>query len=226
MATVPPPMRLIPIGEEGEQIAVLEALHDDLEAIRELADRSSWRRDARFFPGMRAQIGDAYLTAVVPRLEAVIGAFGYRRLRVEGAFLALVTDPPGQLSAPQTIPHFDASDLDRFAVVHYLHEASFGGTAFFRHRSTGFERITGDREQPYFAALRADMERHGRPTRGYFGADSAIWERTGVFDAVPNRALLYRGALLHSAVIDQPERLTANPRVGRLTATLFMRANH
>lgn len=218
-------MRMLPVGVNGEQAAVIERFVDRPDALRNAAGHAPWNRDARHYPGLRAPLTQRYLDAIDVHLRAALDAFGYPgRPLIQGAFLAMVVDPPESLTAAQSIPHFDASDDDQFAVVHYLHANDFGGTGFFRHRSTGFERITDARREPYFAALRSDLERHGRPARGYMNASGPIWERTTLFASAYNRALVYRGSLLHSGIVECAAMLDSDPMRGRLTATVFLTA--
>ena len=40
---------------------------------------------------------------------------------------------------------------------------------------------------------------------------------------MPDRLVIYRGALLHSGIIPNGMKFSADPRQGRLTANLFIR---
>ena len=54
---------------------------------------------------------------------------------------SLITTPAQQLSAIQTLPHFDTNSPNLIAIIHYLGEGEHGGTGFFRHKKTEFETI-------------------------------------------------------------------------------------
>ena len=42
--------------------------------------------------------------------------------------------------------------------IHYLFHADLGGTAFYRHRATGFESVDGSREREFVTALQSEFE--------------------------------------------------------------------
>ena len=54
----------------------------------------------------------------------------------------MVTAKPSELRAAQRAPHFDSTDQKYYALLHYLRVPPGTGTAFYRQRSTGIERVT------------------------------------------------------------------------------------
>ncbi|WP_202620088.1 DUF6445 family protein, partial [Escherichia coli] len=101
----------------------------------------------------------------------------------------------------------------------YLCDENRGGTAFYRHRATGLQRISADACEGYGEAVAAELERQPALPR-YFGESDAHFELLGVMRARFNRLVLYRGSLLHTAIVN-PRRLSADPRAGRLTVNSF-----
>ncbi|WP_447406945.1 DUF6445 family protein, partial [Clostridium perfringens] len=73
------------------------------------------------------------------------------------ASFSIVTTPPEKLDVRQRVPHCDAFRADRIALVHYLAPEGGDGTAFFRHRSTGFETIDEERAPIFFGQLDAEF---------------------------------------------------------------------
>lgn len=108
-------------------------------------------------------------------------------------------------------------------MVHYLGAQALGGTAFYRHRSTGFETISPARSTPYFAAL--SRETALSSPQGYVSGDTTLFERIDEVDAVFNRAVFYRSHVLHCGAIPPDAELTADPLQGRLTVTGFFAAD-
>ena len=96
---------------------------------------------------------------------------------------SIVTTRPAELTPIQRLPHFDGLEPERIALLHYLSGAEQGGTAFYRHRSTGYETITADRHAAYDAALHRDVARHGLPVPAYISGDTPIYERIARFAA-------------------------------------------
>lgn len=53
------------------------------------------------------------------------------------------------------------------------------------------------------------------------GSDE-IFEQIGSVEAVPDRLIIYHGSLLHSGIVPQGMTFSADPRLGRLTANIFI----
>lgn len=211
------------IGEEGEPVAVIENFAPEPGALRDDAAARVFRPDAGHYPGVKAAVGQDYLTrqwsVLAPIFKQVFGISD--KVRVLDATYALVTAAPDVLTLEQRLPHVDALEPGRIALIHYLVPGGGDGTAFYRHRSSGFETIDRARSAEYFAALNDDLRTHGPPPTAYLNGSSALFERTGHFDGQFNRALVYRSRILHSGAIGGDQPLTADPRSGRLTITGF-----
>ncbi len=139
-------------------------------------------------------------------------------------YYSLVTRPAEALTPIQRLPHFDSSDPNRIAVLHYLARGEQGGTSFFRHRATQLESVSADMQDSYIAAIDADVGRYGLPNAGYIAGDTAIFERIAHYEALFNRAIIYRGNVLHCADIPPDMPLSADPNTGRLTVNSFINA--
>jgi hypothetical protein len=118
--------------------------------------------------------------------------------------------------------HYQHAGGEVIAVMHYLLGPESGGTAFYRHRRTGFETVTPTREAAYNAALAEDERAHGMPPMRYCHGDSAWFEMIDEVEAQPDRLILYRGRQLHSGVIPDPGKFSSNPKEGRLTINMFL----
>ncbi len=105
--------------------------------------------------------------------------------------------------------------------MHYLLGPESGGTAFYRHRATGFEAITPDRQARYEDAAQAE-DHSGEPGPAYHYGDNDRYEMIGEIEAKPDRFILYRGWSLHSGVIPTNANLSADPSEGRLTINMFL----
>lgn len=211
------------LGRDEEPVLLVDRFLADPHALVEAAAASDFAPAygaAGGYPGVRASAPLDYVEDAVRALAGpiaeVFGLGDARPRRAECSF-SLVTLPPDRLVPAQRAPHVDTADAHQFAILHYLCGPAFGGTAFFRHRATGFEAITGAR-LPAFEAARAD-EVAGT---GYIAGDDAAFERIGAVDAAFDRVVVYRSRLLHSGLIGDPTRLTDDPRRGRLTANIFV----
>lgn len=184
------------------------------------------------YPGVRAALDPAvcraWLGQLSPLLDQWFGAPAQGRGWAMQAWYSLVTTPPEALAPMQRLPHVDGTDADQIAMMLYLHRPGphsrqGGGTAFFRHRSTGLESLTADTYPRYAAAVQAEYGRTGLPPAAYPTDGAPHFERVHVADGTFNRAIFYRGNILHSGVIDNSAPLSASPSEGRLTINAFFR---
>lgn len=211
------------VGAEREPVLSIDHwLADPARLVADAAAaefRPAWG-PAGGYPGLRAPAPLAYVETVARALlPVVVDGFGLppAGLRRAECSFSLVTLPPGRLHATQRAPHVDTTDGWQFAILHYLCGPAFGGTAFYRHRATGFATLTPERWAGYEAA-RADEP----APAGYVGDGGRWFERLDAVAAGFNRLVVYRSRLLHSGLVAAPDRLSADPRRGRLTANIFL----
>lgn len=219
-------LRIDEIGEEGQPVICVEEAFPDPQQLIELAAAESFDLEGAYYPGIRAPAPREY-AQIVQEAVAAVGpeAFGWQggRLAVHECYFSLVTIAPEDLMPIQRMPHYDSTDPGTIAVLHYLCNESHGGTAFYRHRSTGFESLSDVRHETYRAALEQDVQREGVPPADYTRGSGPIFEQTASYEARFNRLIAYRGVTLHSGMIPENPVLSENPREGRLTLNTFLR---
>jgi hypothetical protein len=212
------------VGRQQAPVIVIEDFHPDPQAlVAEAEMQGKFSATSKLYPGVRATGTLQYVKLVCQRLKCLFPAmFGANDLYPTECNFSLVTVPPDQTIPFQRVPHFDGTDMNNVAVLHYLCEPRHGGTAFYRHRRTGHEVITPKNVHEYARAVDADVAAHGVPPPGYINGSTALYEQIASFDAVYNRALVYRGTSLHSGSIPADFVFDANARTGRLTVNTFL----
>ena len=215
------------LGREGEPLVVIDRFSGQVERLLAAGHAADYRPGGASYPGIRAWAEPAYLDVRRDLMFAVMRqVFGFTRgLRCEVSTFSLVTVPEADLEPLQRIPHHDDTSHEIVAVMHYLQGPQSGGTAFYRHRRTGFETITDQRRLAYNAAVVEDVQEFGPPPASYYHGDSERYEMIEEVEAVPDRLILYRGRLLHSGVIPDPSALSTDPANGRLTINMFLRGS-
>ncbi|HEV2865829.1 MAG TPA: DUF6445 family protein [Allosphingosinicella sp.] len=215
------------IGHEQEPVLIIEGLVQDpaqlIEyAAREVSFEPVWGPQGGY-PGVRApaplNFVGAAVRALSPMVERAFGLASVKLARAQCSF-SLVTLPPERLAPLQRIPHIDTTDPLQFAILLYLCEPRFGGTAFYRHRATGFEALTPERK-PVYEEVRERELSEGADDR-YIAGDTPHYVQTAAFEAAMGRLLVYRSRILHSGQIDPETPLSDDPRRGRLTANIFV----
>lgn len=216
------------IGDEREPVLVIDDVLNKPAALvdyaaREVCFAPVWGPKGGY-PGIRAPAPLNYVETLVRSLSPIIEkAFALERVKLAHAEcnFSLVTLPPDRLAPLQRVPHADTADPLQFAMLHYLCEPRFGGTGFYRHRATGFETLTPERVATFEAARDRELAQDG-PEAAYIIGDSAHYLQTAAFEARPNRVIVYRSRTLHSGQIGDPASLSEDPRLGRLTANIFV----
>lgn len=219
--------QILTFGTEQEPVVVIDGFSSDPQRLRAAAAGLSFERRGPHYPGIRASADPSYLREQAGFLRHVLTeVFGVSNGAglVECNF-SLVTTEPQELTVIQRLPHFDSTDRGRFALLHYLDDGNSGGTAFFRHRATGFETITADRLDAYNSALKEEAGRLGLPPARYIRGDTSQFEQIGQIEAQTNRLAIYRGCTLHSGIIPDGFAFDPDPRTGRLTVNTFLQAN-
>lgn len=215
------------LGREAQPVIVIDQFVPDPGALRARAEALHYQPLGRHYPGLRAEVApDDVAAFMAPINDLIAQTFGFAGAPVViSAGYSIVTTPRAALTPIQRIPHIDGLERERIALLHFLSRADQGGTAFYRHRSTGFETIDAARHPVYDAALHRDVAQHGLPDPGYICGDTPIYECIGRFAAVPNRALIYRSHALHCADLPADLDLTPDPRRARLTVNTFLMGN-
>ncbi len=210
------------IGSERQPVVVIDDFATDPDALRDAAVAAVFGPAAHHYPGIRAALPGDYLTMQLPVIHAAVESMsGEAALETIDASFSIVTTPRAALSIAQRLPHCDAHDAGRIALVHYLSPGDRDGTGFFRHRSTGFESVDTRRAAIYADQIDAELRHRGPPPADYWTGDGALFERIFAMEPRYNRAIVYPSFVLHSGLIGADASLSPDPADGRLTVTGF-----
>jgi hypothetical protein len=218
-------IRALTIGAERAPLLVIDNFMAEPEQLVRVAVEEKFTAQSRYYPGIRAAAPPAYQQLFADGLTQTVAAhFGLAAgtLRFPLCHFSLVTTPAERLLAPQRIPHVDSLASAGLASIHYLFKRELGGTAFYRHRSTGFEYVDESRNEVYFRALQRENLRPESAGDGYINGDTDLFEQIGAQDGVFNRMLIYRRNSLHSGCIPGDFIPDPNPATGRLSINCFI----
>jgi hypothetical protein len=213
------------IGREAAPLLVIDNFVADPEVLVELAAGKFFGDVASYYPGVRSKAPLTYQQFVLGHMRGLFAEyFGLQpgTIRFTMCHFSIVTTPPAMLSYLQCIPHIDSVYGNELAFVHYLFKRDHGGTAFYRHRRTGFEVIDIARRSEYFACV--EEEKHGpnKPEVRYINGSTALYEEVGRQEGVFNRVVVYRRNSLHSGSIREDFVPDPNPRTGRFSINGFL----
>ena len=215
------------VGEEKTPVIIIDDFALDTGDIIDYACRSvDYGPDSTSaYPGVRATLPRSYVRIVLNNIYrllfqvyAVPDSLG---LKTVNTVYSLISTPVDELSLAQCVPHFDSNDPFYLAILHYLNPGSFCDTGLFRHRPTGFEKITEPRLAGFIES-RTFIETHGKPPQKYINTSSDHYEFYDRIEYKANRLVAYPGCLLHSGLVDPCRDINPDPRTGRLTANIFV----
>lgn len=219
------------IGISQSPVVIIDEFSGDAERIARIGEALAPFPEVSsgYYPGRRRVIDDSdpyastYLTrACEAAAQFIGGAFDIDGFDlIEGSF-SMVTSEPSSLRPAQRAPHFDSTDPKYYALLHYLRVPEGTGTAFYRQRSTGIERVCEDNVDLFVRTAEADAARLPADS-GYINRSDDYFEQIGAVEAVPDRMIIYQGCLLHSGIIPDGMSFSTDPKEGRLTANIFVR---
>ena len=223
----PQQIRVERIGQEQNPLLIIDNFYAEPDQLLQQAcsEPGFTAQASDFYPGLRKQIRGDYptqsLQCIVPLVREYFAVAPERTAQLSLCAFSLTSTAPEQLRPIQSVPHIDTHDPLQFAMVHYLCTESFGGTSFYRHRSTGHESITQECLTNYFKILKQEVMDQQQTQFNYINGDTDLFERIYQVPVVFNRAIVYRSNQLHSGDISAQLGLSTNPRQGRLTANSF-----
>jgi len=213
-------MRVDRIGIQGLPVIVIDNFLLDAEQLVEYAaTRARFLPAAALYPGVQAAVPAPYPLFAhffTRKLIPEVFDFGGNDVIDCLCTYSMVTARPERVGLRQRVPHTDFLDPNVVVVLHYLFTSPHGGTSFYRHRKTGYETMSRDRVGHYEAVLKDELG--VAPPAEYIAGDTPLYERIASYDAVFNRAIIYKSTSLHAATIGPDFGFDANPRTGRLTA--------
>jgi hypothetical protein len=221
-----PQVQVVPLGGEARCLVIDNALAQP-QALLDWAATQTYAPPQGYpYPGLVLE-APAALTQRVADYFALHARqrLGGRRTLDLTVRLSMVTAPPLALEPRQWQCHRDrvADDpkavLFAASVLYLFKDASLGGTSFYVPKLSPQEtdRMLADSQLmtgPEFAAT------HGVQP-GYLSGSNRYFERVAQIPAAWNRIIFYDGGLFHSADVEQPASLSADPARGRLTLNSF-----
>ena len=212
---------IVYIGNDAAPVLMVDNFLSDPEIVREyVVGQGIFKPGHASYPWIQSVVPPVYVHALRLFLVDIIKpVFGLENAQLAKAFsgFSLVTTPPDKLNIAQCLPHFDSTDPKQIALLHYVCPPGKGGTAFYRHRRTGYEYVDETRLANYTDSVNAELREMGMIPARYVNGSTSQYERIAGFEPVFNRVLIYRSMTLHSADIAEDFDFDPDPRTGRLT---------
>lgn len=232
-------VRIKRIGQSQSPLIIIEQCWAEPEKLQSLAnDKAAYVDDPDdFYPGLRKPLPDNITAQIHAALQQVfsegvnnglgeaLDKAAFKRFTLPFCAFSLTNQAPHTLIPIQRIPHFDSTSHRQFALVSYLFHEDKGGTAFYRHKKTGFETIDDTRAKTYMKALQTEASTQGFPEAAYIQGSTSMFEHIHSEAAQFNKCILYPANLLHSGNINPKTSLSSSPQQGRLTLNACLDAS-
>lgn len=213
------------VGAEKTPLLVIDHfLNDAQKLIEHCIENFHFKKVDSYYPGKRMDAPVNYTYAIHYYLNKLIeGVYGIRPEHIAGikSLYSLVVTPPAQLTVQQCLPHIDSFLSGDLACVHYLCGPEKGGTSLYRHKKTGYEKITADVIDDYQKSL-LDEGATYIDKKAYLCGGNNYFEPIAEIDAQFNRMIVYPSNILHCGNIPPDFNFTAHPLKGRLTLNSFI----
>lgn len=215
------------VGNENTAIIIIDDFSDSpdnlLSYVTQQCKLTCLKKEENFYPGVTGSADPSYTKNLYQALKPIIKKV-YKLpvaypTRLESSY-AMVTFSPDDLNQNQRIPHYDSVTKGQLAILHYLCDYPFQGTAFYRHKETGYETITRTRTEHYWSIAEEKLKNNAYPEQ-YANHGNDDYEKIEDVPVKFNRLIIYPSQLLHSSLIN-PEHLSSDPLKGRLTLRTFI----
>ncbi len=216
------------IGNEKVPMLVVDNFLKDPESlVKYCIDANSFNNADSFYPGLRMPAPRLYIYAIHHYLGELIEAvFGLKKNAWHNgrSVYSMVVTMPADMKQQQCVPHVDSFKKYDLACVHYLCDATKGGTSLYRHKKTGYEIINEDRV-PHYTQVALEEGMLEVSPKSYMNGSNNFFEQTACVDALFNRIVLYPANVLHSGNIAPDFDFDPYPKTGRLTLNSFIYSN-
>jgi hypothetical protein len=212
----------------GQSVLIVDnALLDPQRMVNFAVDNRDAFVQAPFnaYPGIQMRLPDL----VADRLDEFFAANVRRYLNVRRTLrmhcrLAMVTTTPDQLQPRQWICHRDSQEVEpgqiiAASVLYLFHDESLGGTSFYAPRKSARETALLVHDSGTLG--RDEFGKKYGMAPGYFSGLDSHFEKLGSVPAKWNRMIFYDGSVFHSGDIFSPNKLSDDPRTGRLSLNGF-----
>ncbi len=213
------------VGNEKTPLLVIDNLISDADRLVTFCkENNNFNASDNFYPGLRMAAPKTYIHGVNRFLaELLENIFGLPQRNIAGgkALYSMVVTRADQLEIKQCLPHVDSYLSGDLACVHYLCGAQHGGTSLYRHRKTGYEKITSANIDHY----RETVAKEGAlelECKSYMFGSNNYFEQIASVDAQFNRMVIYSSNIMHSGNIAPDFDFDPNPETGRLTLNSFI----
>lgn len=223
-----PSIQCVQLTPAQRCLVIDDALQEPAHWVEQAAlHRQYFRHGPRnAYPGIELLMPDEFSVVLADFFNLHIRRWlDARRLLSYYSRFSMVTAPAVELMPSQWLCHRDRFELGAghcmvASVLYLFHDEALGGTNFFRPclapESLGQLIV----DSGHLTA--ADFQQRYAVTPGYQTESSPYFEKIATVPAQWNRMIFYDGGeVFHGGDIRQPERLTDDPRTGRLTLNGF-----
>lgn len=192
------------LGNREIPLFCVDDIFVDPDGVRKFAFQNEFPTSQAYYPGRHQP-----LTPAVPGVTDFCNFIADMLSRATGKRIAstsiisdfsIITTPEERLLGLQGQPHIDGTPM--LGVI-YLNDGDYGGTVFFRNRTTGSMRVLTPAEKKHYAEITQEHHQAERKTK-YIVDSDGDWEKIDVVDGIKNRMVIWPGNVFHSVEVKVP----------------------
>lgn len=160
------------VGKSRSPIVAIDEFSSSVEEASRLAGPPS-----QAFGGRSARPTNSPIPMVCYQHRAapfIGGGFEVDGFDLMEASFSILTTQPGELQTIQRAQHFDSSEQNIFALLHYVNVPENSGTNLYRHRATGIERVMKDRVVLFVTKAKTEASMPAADSGYMRGSDPSI----------------------------------------------------
>lgn len=223
-------VQVINIESIDENIIIIDDFLSHLQGVYHFASNVAYFQpigtDGTLYPGKRDEMPAPYYRVFEQLLQSLItdGVIdsGNNNLYLHKCKLSVVTQSANDLHVMQRMPHIDSTDDKTFAAVHYLSSKEWGGTGIYKYKPTNTIKITAENQNIVHDIIK-NVQQHESTHQGYLDESTELFEKVIDIEAKPNRVVLYKSNLLHSAALKNNLPYSQDIKNSRLSISSFFR---
>lgn len=200
------------LGNQEVPLLVIDEFYKFPLQVRDFAFERSFPESQAYYPGRHQPLDDsiAGIGNFCTFISRVLSHATKKSISAPAITtdFSILTTPERALVSGQGAPHIDATPM--LGVI-YLNTLDFGGTVFFRNKTTGSMAVASPEEKSHYEGIQSRQQtENNASSEKYITSDNGDWEKVRTIDGKLNRLVIWPGNVWHSVEVKVP------PELGRI----------
>lgn len=192
------------LGNREVPLFCVDNIFSDPDAVRRFAFTREFPTSQAYYPGRHQplNVSEPGVSGFCAFIADLLSR-ATRKAITAGSIVtdfSILTTPEKKLLGLQGQPHIDGTPM--LGVI-YLNDGDYGGTVFFRNRTTGSMKVFTPVEKAHYSEITNAQHQAAQQTKFIVDSDGD-WEKIEVIDGIKNRLVIWPGNVFHSIEVKVP----------------------